>query len=260
VEVKARRRDTHDTVSLEFEDRAIDYAPGRFNMLYAFASGEVPISVSAAADGRVTHTVRSVGLATSALTKLRPGGLMGVRGPYGRGWPLDELRGRDVVVVAGGLGLAPLRPAVHSLLRDRARFGRVALLLGARTPADLLFGREVQSWRGRFDVDVQVTVDAAGQGWRGEVGVVTRLFRRLAIDPDEAAALICGPEVMMRFAAQGLVDLGFDPDGIWLSLERNMQCGAGLCGHCQLGPFLVCRDGPVLSFSRLAPWLGIDQL
>jgi len=259
-EVLARRRETGDTVSLELASDGGDYPPGTFNMLYAFPAGEVPISVSSTAGGTLTHTVRDVGQATAALTRLRPGELVGVRGPFGRGWPLDVLRGRDVVVVAGGLGLAPLRPAVHALLSVRPRFGRVAVLVGARTPEDLLFRRELEGWRARLDLAVEVTVDAATTEWRGDVGVVTTLFRRLNVDAGDAAALVCGPEVMMRFAVAGLLDRGLDPARIWLSLERNMQCGAGLCGHCQLGPFLICRDGPVLPFAEVEPWLGIEQL
>jgi NAD(P)H-flavin reductase len=260
LEVIGRRRETRDTVSLAVAAEGSDYAPGTFNMLYALPVGEVPISVSATAPGAITHTIRDVGLATGALTRLRPGDRVGVRGPFGRGWPLESLVGGDVVVVAGGLGLAPLRPAVHALLASRPRYGRVTLLAGARTPEDLLFQRDLEAWRGRFDLDVEVTVDAAGPAWRGDVGVVTTLFGRLHVDADEAAALVCGPEVMMRFAVAGLLDRGFDAARIWLSLERNMQCGAGLCGHCQLGPFLVCRDGPVLSYAELEPWLRVDQL
>jgi NAD(P)H-flavin reductase len=258
--VEARRRDTHDTVSLDIEDAATVYAPGQFNMLYAFGKGEVPISVSAAENGRITHTVRSVGLVTDALTRLRAGSTVGIRGPFGEGWPMAALRGKDVVVVAGGLGLAPLRPAIQALLANRGDHGRLLLLYGARTPIDLLFARQVERWRGRFDVEVMVTVDAASQGWRGEVGVVTRLFRRLNLERERTAALVCGPEVMMRFGAAGLVDAGLAESNIWLSMERNMQCGAGICGHCQLGPFLLCRDGPVLPWSRLAPLLKVKEL
>ena len=258
--VTARRRETHDTVSLDIEDGDAVCAPGQFNMLYAFGRGEVPISVSAAGGGVITHTVRDVGLVTHALSEARPGTVIGVRGPFGAGWPMQQLRGKDVVIVAGGLGLAPLRPAVQSVLAERASHGRVVLLYGARTPDDLLFPREVERWRGRFDVDVQVTVDAAPAGWRGDVGVVTKLFRRLNVDPAQAAALVCGPEVMMRFAATGLVDAGIAASSVWLSMERNMQCGAGVCGHCQLGPYLVCRDGPVLPFSELAPLMRVREL
>ena len=260
VRVTARRRETHDTVSLDIEDAGAVCAPGQFNMLYAFGRGEVPISVSAAGGSVITHTVRDVGLVTHALSEAGRGAMIGVRGPFGIGWPMQQLRGKDVVIVAGGLGLAPLRPAVHSVLADRAAHGRVVLLYGARTPDDLLFPREVERWRGRFDVDVQVTVDAAPPGWRGDVGVVTKLFRRLIVDPAQAAAIVCGPEVMMRFAATGLVDAGIAASSIWLSMERNMQCGAGVCGHCQLGPYLVCRDGPVLSFPELAPLMRVREL
>lgn len=260
LQVKATRKETHDTVSLDIDDPATVYAPGQFNMLYAFGKGEVPISVSAVRGERVTHTVRSVGLVTDALASMPAGAVLGVRGPFGRGWPLDELRGKDVVVVAGGLGLAPLRPAVHALLAHRAEYGRLVLLYGARTPVDLLFTREVERWRGRFDVEVMVTVDAATQAWRGDVGVVTKLFSRVSVDEQRAGALVCGPEVMMRFAAAGLVDAGFDEANIWLSMERNMQCGAGVCGHCQLGPLLVCRDGPVFPMSQLAPLLRVREM
>jgi NAD(P)H-flavin reductase len=260
MRIAARRRETHDTVSLDVEDPATRYAPGQFNMLYAFGQGEVPISISAVSNGVVTHTVRSVGRVTEALAGLRAGAALGVRGPFGRGWPVAELRGKDVVVVAGGLGLAPLRPAVHELLAHRADYGRLVLLYGARTPIDLLFTREFERWRGRFDIEAMVTVDAADRSWRGEVGVVTKLFGRLTVDTDQAAALVCGPEIMMRFAAAGLVDAGLDEASIWLSMERNMHCGAGVCGHCQLGPFLLCRDGPVMPLSRLAPLLRVKEL
>ncbi len=260
VHVEARRRESADTVSLDIAAPAGQYAPGQFNMLYAIGKGEVPISISALGDGRITHTVRSVGLVTQALTSLSTGGRLGIRGPFGHGWPMAELRGKDVVVVAGGLGLAPLRPAVHALLVNRAEFGRLVLLYGARTPADLLFKREVEQWRGRFDVEVMVSVDAATPSWRGEVGVVTKLFNRVKVDSGRAAALVCGPEIMMRFAAAALADAGFEDSNVWLSMERNMQCGAGVCGHCQIGPLLVCRDGPVLSMDRLAPLLRIKEL
>lgn len=260
VRVKARRKDTHDTVSLDVDDPGVGYAPGQFNMVCAFGKGEVPISISAVRGDRITHTVRSVGLVTAALTSRSPGSVVGLRGPFGRGWPLSELRGKDVVVVAGGLGLAPLRPAVHALLAHRAEYGRLVLLYGARTPVDLLFTGEVERWRGRFDVEVMVTVDAATQAWRGDVGVVTKLFSRVHVDEQRAAALVCGPEIMMRFAAAGLADAGFDDANVWLSMERNMQCGAGVCGHCQLGPFFVCRDGPVFPMSELAPLLRVREM
>ncbi|HYM67655.1 MAG TPA: FAD/NAD(P)-binding protein, partial [Patescibacteria group bacterium] len=192
VTVGARRRETADTVSLDFEDPGTAYAPGQFNMLCAFGKGEVPISISAVAGDSVTHTVRDVGLVSGALTRLKAGSVIGVRGPFGVGWPLEATVGRNVVVVAGGLGLAPLRPAINALLQQRARYQRVIVLYGARTPADLLFAREVERWRGRFDVDVHVTVDAAARGWRGDVGVVTKLFMRIAVEPAFTTAFVCG--------------------------------------------------------------------
>ena len=259
VKIAARRRENHDTVSIDIVD-GMEVEPGQFNMLYAFGKGEVPISVSARSGGRITHTTRNVGLVTAALTSAAPGTMIGIRGPFGHGWPVSALRGKDVVVVAGGLGLAPLRPALHAMLDNRDEYGRLVLLYGARTPGDLLFVHELERWRGRFDVEVLVTVDVASSAWRGEVGVVTRLFSRLAMDPDHSAALVCGPEVMMRFAASGLLDVGIEAENVWLSMERNMQCGAGVCGHCQVGPFLVCRDGPVLPFSKLAPIFKVKEL
>ena len=259
VKIAARRRENHDTVSIDIVD-GMEVEPGQFNMLYAFGKGEVPISVSARSGGRITHTTRNVGLVTAALTSAAPGTMIGIRGPFGHGWPVSALRGQDVVVVAGGLGLAPLRPALHAMLDNRDEYGRLVLLYGARTPGDLLFVHELERWRGRFDVEVLVTVDVASSAWRGEVGVVTRLFSRLAMDPDHSAALVCGPEVMMRFAASGLLDVGIEAENVWLSMERNMQCGAGVCGHCQVGPFLVCRDGPVLPFSKLAPIFKVKEL
>lgn len=260
--VLARHRETRDTVTLEVaEERAAQSQPGQFNMLYAFGQGEIPISISGRpAPGRLSHTVRAVGPVSAATTQLRRGSMIGVRGPFGHPWPLAESRGKDVVVVAGGLGMAPLRPVVHAVLDARDRYGRLDLLYGARTPDDLLFARELDRWRSRSDIGLAVTVDAAPRGWQGDVGVVTRLFPRLSCDPRHTVAMVCGPEVMMRFAVKALRELGVPADAIWVSLERNMQCGAGVCGHCQLGPFLVCRDGPVFRFSDVEPVFGVREL
>ena len=259
VKVVARRRENHDTVSLDIED-SMPVEPGQFNMLYAFGKGEVPISVSAAGKGRITHTVRDVGLVTSALTSVAPGSAIGIRGPFGQGWPVGGLRGKDVLVVAGGLGLAPLRPALHALLERRTEYGRLVLLYGARTPSDLLFTRELERWRGRFDFDVEVTVDRGEDGWRGNVGVVTRLFDRTRFDPAHTVALMCGPEIMMRFTLRELEKAGVADERVYLSMERNMRCGIGLCGHCQLGSRFVCLDGPVFRYDEVRPLLGIQEL
>jgi NAD(P)H-flavin reductase len=195
-----------------------------------------------------------------ALTALRKTQTLGVRGPYGTAWPIGDALGRDVVVVAGGLGLAPLRPAMYRLLAARGDLRRLSLLVGARTPRDLLFAPEVARWRARFDMDVRVTVDQAPSPWGGEVGVVTKLLARIAFDPGRTLALVCGPEVMMRFAAAALEDLGVSGDAIWLSMERNMKCAVGVCGRCQFGPAFVCRQGPVFRYSTIAPLLRIREV
>jgi NAD(P)H-flavin reductase len=262
--VRRRRRDAPDvwTLDLEFAgDAHFDCAPGQFNMLTAFGVGEAAISVSGdPATGPLIHTIRAVGPVSTALTQLAPGDPIGVRGPFGAGWPMAAAEGKDVVVVAGGLGLAPLRPAVYRLLAERARYGRVALLLGARRPEDIVFRHEVESWRGRFDVEVEVTVDHAVSDWRGHVGVVTTLIGRLDLDPRNTLAMVCGPEVMMRVVALALADRGVGEDAIYLSMERNMKCAIGHCGHCQLGPTFICRDGPVFTWRRLKPLIAIKEL
>jgi NAD(P)H-flavin reductase len=263
-EVVAKRQDTPDTWTLELEPQSgepLRFSPGQFTMLSAGGAGEVPISISGDPDdsARLVHTVRAVGLATEAICRAQPGDGLGVRGPFGRRWPIEELEGCDVVVAAGGIGLPPLRPAVLAMLARRERYGRLVLLYGARSPAQLMFPDEYPTWSER-GLDVHVTVDSAGPEWLGHVGVVTRLIARAELDPDRTAAVSCGPEVMMRFLVAGLVDRGVRPDRVFVSMERNMQCGIGHCGHCQLGPTLVCRDGPVYGWSELAPWLAIREL
>jgi NAD(P)H-flavin reductase len=188
------------------------------------------------------------------------GAVLGVRGPFGNAWPVDEASGADVVVVAGGIGLAPLRGALHEILRRRGEYGDVTLLYGSRTPADLLYRSELQRLRGRFDLHVDVTVDAAEAGWHGKVGVVPKLIGGAQFDPAATVALVCGPEIMMHFAAGALLERGVAADRIYLSMERNMQCGLGHCGHCQLGPTLICRDGPVYRYEELAPLMAVREL
>lgn len=262
--VRRRRHDAPDawTLELEMDSGAhLDYAPGQFNMLTAFGVGESAISMSGDPAGApLIHTIRAVGPVSRALTGLDPGDPVGVRGPFGVGWPMKQAEGKDIVLVAGGLGLAPLRPAVYRLLGERERYGRVTLLFGARRPEDILFRREVEGWRARFDIDVDVTVDHATSDWRGHVGVVTTLISRLDIDAAKSLAMICGPEVMMRFVALALADKGMAESDIYLSMERNMKCAIGHCGHCQLGPSLICRDGPVFTFERLKRWLTVKEL
>ncbi len=258
------RRETADTKTFALEpvDGAmISYRPGQFNMLYAFGVGEVPISISGAAGtDTLVHTVRSVGAVSHALCNLRKGNVAGVRGPYGTDWGVDDAAGGDVVVVAGGIGLAPLRPAIYQLLSERSRFGHVSILIGARSPEDLIFAKEVSSWRSRLDVEVEVTVDHAGANWRGHVGVVTELVPRIGFDPASTRALICGPEVMIRFAARALLDRGISPDRIMVSMERNMKCAIGHCGHCQFGPEFICMGGPVYPYERVSRLMSVREL
>jgi NAD(P)H-flavin reductase len=260
-----KRRETGDTWTLRLEpasEAATDrFAPGQFAMLYAFGAGEAPISVSRiGSDGTVVHTVRAVGAVTDAICGASPGDVLGVRGPFGTTWPLADAEGRDVVVVAGGIGLAPLRPVIHELLARRELYGTVSILYGGRSPSELLYVDELEAWRSRFDVDLDVTVDAADPGWHGRVGVVTRLIPRAVFDPETAVAMMCGPEVMMRFAAAALADVGMSDDRIWLSLERSMTCATGHCGHCQLGPLFICKDGPVLRRDVVEPLMRVPEL
>ena len=259
--VAARRRETADTWTMRLEpaDGGLPpFAPGQFAMLYVFGAGEVPISISAIPDGALVHTVRAVGSVTRALCATGEGAGLGLRGPFGRGWPLERAAGRDVVVVAGGLGLAPLRPVVHALVGQRDRYGRVTLLYGGRSPSELLFRDELAAWRDV--IDVELIVDAPEPGWTGEVGVVTRLIRRAGLDPERTIAMACGPEVMMRFAATALLERGVPAGAIWLSLERSMKCATGHCGHCQLGPLFVCKDGPVVTHEEVEGLMAVPEL
>jgi NAD(P)H-flavin reductase len=261
-----KQRETADTWTMRLEpaDAAADamrFAPGQFAMLYAFGVGEAPISVSGlGGDGAVVHTVRAVGAVSAAICAAEPGDMLGLRGPFGTAWPLTDAEGGDVVVIAGGIGLAPLRPVIHELLAHRDRYGAVSILYGGRSPASLLYVNELEGWRGRFDVDVDVIVDVADAEWRGRVGVVTRLLPRAVFDPQSAVAMVCGPEVMMRLSALALEDRGMSDDRIWLSMERGMTCATGHCGHCQLGPLFICKDGPVLRRDVVGPLMRVAEL
>ena len=259
------RGETRDTFTLTLAPRdgvRFAFAPGQFNMLLAPGVGEVPISMSGKPGTvrEIVHTIRAVGAVTRVLQQVRRGAELGLRGPFGTAWPVDAAAGGDVVLVAGGIGLAPLRPALYHVLAHRRSYGRVGVLIGARTPADLLFAREVEAWRGRFDLDVEVTVDRAGPDWFGPVGVVTTLIPHLHFDPARTTAFVCGPEIMMTFTVRELERRGVPSARVWVSLERSMKCAIGLCGHCQLGPLFVCRDGPVFRHDHVARLMAVREL
>ena len=261
--VADREQDTADTWTLTLEPLSGPgpaIAPGQFMMVYAFGIGEVPISVSGPPlrPGPVVLTVRAVGAVTTAICNAKPGTTLGLRGPFGTPWPVGAARGGDVVVIAGGIGLAPLRPVVLHLLEQRDGYGTAAVLYGARTPDDLLYTHLFDAWR--RTIDVEVTVDTAGEDWAGRVGVVTKLLPAARFRPERTTAFVCGPEIMMHFAARALLERGLTAEQIIVSMERHMDCGIGLCGHCQLGPTLICRDGPVYPYSTLAQWLEVREL
>jgi NAD(P)H-flavin reductase len=261
--VARRRQQTGDTFTLWLETSRSEqpFAPGQFNMLGVPGHAEVPISISGDPERReLEHTVRAVGSATRALGRLRRGDWVSLRGPYGVGWPMRAARGAPVVIVAGGIGLAPLKSVIHSVLARRREFGPLVIVYGARTPADLLFQRELERWAKQHDVQVLVTVDRGDPGWTGQTGVVTKLLGQARFDAARAVCMLCGPEIMMRYAARELERIGVPEANVYLSVERNMKCGVGQCGHCQLGPLFVCKDGPVVTYPRVRPLLLVGEL
>jgi NAD(P)H-flavin reductase len=266
VRVKRVRKETYDTFTFElFPANGIDgfsFAPGQFNMLYVPGVGEVPISISGdpGKPETLVHTVRSVGTVTEKMCARGPGALLGVRGPFGTSWPVEEAVGSDVVIVCGGIGLAPLRPALYHVMANREKYGRVALLYGARTPEDLLYKTELPKWRGHFDLQVEVTVDSATGAWRGHVGVVTTLIPPARFDPESTVAMVCGPEVMMRFTLVELERRGVPAENTYVSMERNMKCALGFCGHCQFGPTFICKDGPVFRYDQIQPFFAKREI
>lgn len=262
--VRSRVVENRDSVTLHLEPsdtRLISPAPGQFMMLHAFGVGEIAISVCGLGDGgEIIHTIRAVGAVSAALCAVEPGSTVGVRGPYGTTWGLESAVGRDVVIVAGGVGLAPLRPVLTGALEHRERYGRVILIAGARAERDFLYPAELAAWQQNPQLEVHQTVDVPIHGWVGETGFVTEPLRRLSLEPRRTTAFLCGPEPMMRFGAAALLEKGVAPEDIRVSLERNMQCGLAWCGHCQLGPLLLCRDGPVVGYDVAAALLDCEEL
>lgn len=243
--------------------RAYRFAPGQFNMLYLPGCGEVAISMSGpeTQDGTdIVHTIRYVGRVTQAISQLRVGDTCGVRGPMGAPWPVEAMQGKDVILVSGGLGMAPLRPVIYRLIRNRSDYGRVVLLYGARSPDLVLYAHELDAWR-QGGIEVQQTVDRADDAWHGQVGTVPLLIDRLqGIQREQTVMLVCGPEIMMHFSAKSGMALGLPPESLWLSMERNMQCAFGMCGHCQWGSHFVCRDGPVLRYDVAEAWMKVRDV
>ncbi len=238
---------------------AFRFAPGQFNMLYLHGVGEVPISIVSDPQDETLfdHTIRMVGRVTRAMGELGPGARLGMRGPFGRGWPLAEAEGRDVFVVTGGLGCAPVVSAINYIIRRRGRFGRLTVMQGVKHSDDLLWRDRYAAWAALPETQVLLAADEAGPDWPWAIGPVTRLFDRAELDPARTVVMMCGPEGMMIAVSRDLLGRGFPPEAIWLSMERNMKCAIGQCGHCQLGPDFVCKDGPVFPYPRVAPLLGI---
>lgn len=252
------------TYQLELEHTAVRqsfrFLPGQFNMLYLPGIGEAAISISSDPDRPETllHTVRVVGSVTRALARLQVGDQILLRGPFGSAWPMGDCRGCDLVIATGGVGLAPLRPAIRHVVNHRAEFGRVILLYGARTSGDLLYTAEYDAWR-QAGIEVEVTVDLGDENWHGHIGVVPILFYRLRLNAPQTRVLTCGPEVMMRFVIFEALARKIEPRHVFLSMERKMNCAIGLCGNCQLGPTFVCKDGPVFRYDRMELYLGIED-
>jgi NAD(P)H-flavin reductase len=265
-ELKRITWDTADTFTIELQPLGpaapCSGLPGQFNMLYAFGVGEIPISISGISEcgQRWVHTVRQVGAVSHALGRLSPGDRVGVRGPFGTPWPVLAAMNHDVILVAGGIGLAPLRPVVNVLIEDRSKYQHVSVLYGARTPADMLYCDELEQWGGRFDLDVATSVDQGATEWRGNVGVITTLVPHVVCEPERTVAMVCGPEIMMRFAVMALESRGVPSNQIYLSMERNMKCAVGFCGHCQFGADFICKDGPVFCYSEIQDRITVKEV
>ncbi len=261
--IEERKQELSDCFTLTLRPSvnsgSFTFAPGQFNMLYAFGHGEVPISMSGnPADSNIlVHTIRNVGSVTAALQKLKVGDTVGIRGPFGRSWPLEAAKGKNILVIAGGLGLAPLRPAIYYLLAHRSDYGTIDLLNGTRDPSSILFADELEEWA--QSINVSLTVDSATPGWKGQVGVVTDLLPQQD-SFQNTVALVCGPEIMMRFCAYALLDRGLASEDIYVSMERNMKCAIGFCGRCQYGSYFICHDGPVFSFDRVERLFKIREV
>jgi NAD(P)H-flavin reductase len=244
------------------ESSEFSFQPGQFNMIYVFGVGEVPISIcgNPAEKNRIYHTTRVVGTVTRAMGTVKVGDAVGIRGPYGSHWPVNKAKGQDVIMIAGGIGLAPLRPVMYHLLNNRDDYRRISLLYGARTQEDILYRDQLEQWSSRLDIEVFVTVDRGSPTWYGNVGVVTRLIQRAPMSPANSIVMICGPEIMMKYCIPELHNRGIRDEEIFLSLERNMKCAVGFCGHCQYGPEFICKTGPVYTRKQVEPLMKVEEL
>ncbi|MEJ2681339.1 MAG: FAD/NAD(P)-binding protein [Gammaproteobacteria bacterium] len=263
-QVVHRQLEIPATVTLEIQ--AVDaahiapFSPGQFNMLYGFGAGEVPISFSGSPNARQSyrHTLRAVGKTSEALSQLQVGDQLGVRGPFGRGWPMDLLIGKHVLIIAGGLGLAPLRPVIETLVSQTDQYAGIQLFYGGKRPEELLYLSQFKTWRSA--IDVEIIVDRAGPDWSGHIGVITQLVNTAHFPVSNTIALVCGPEIMMRFSVQTLQSKSLPDTAIYVSMERNMHCAIGHCGHCQWGPNFICKDGPVFCYDDIASWFYQKEL
>ena len=259
---KIRETEDINTYRLRLADeetrRQFRFQAGQFNMVYRFGVGEVAISIVSDPDEPelLDHTIRAVGRITKAIAALRTSDVLGIRGPFGQGWPLEEARGRNIVIVTGGLGCAPMVGAIEYIFRRREQYGSIKILHGVKTPHHFLYRERFDSWRRFPDTEVLLTSDQPDKSWSYHVGVVTELFELVSIDPSKSIVLMCGPEIMMRLGVPILIRRGVPATAVYVSLERHMECGIGLCGHCQMGPYFLCKDGPVMRYDRVAQWLG----
>jgi sulfhydrogenase subunit gamma (sulfur reductase) len=234
--------------------RPLGHRPGQFVEVSVLGVGEAPISISSSpsrSNKSFELCVRRVGDVTSALHSLKPGDRVGIRGPFGRGFPYEKFRGKDLLFTPGGLGLAPLRSLINQVIDERAMFGRVVILYGARNPGELLFKDELNHWDEMEDVELYLTVDRGDDSWTGNTGVITTLFRHISVYPRNTVAATCGPPIMYRFVLMELFGKGISEGNIWLSLERRMKCGVGKCGHCQINNVYACQSGPVFSYKEI---------
>jgi len=252
------------TLTLDMSSWAepFEFHPGQFNMVYVYGMGEAAISISSdpARTGTIDHTIHRVGSLTTALAHKKRGDVIGIRGPYGSVWPIDVAHKKDVCIVSGGIGLAPLRPVLYTILKNREDYGRIIILYGGRSPLDLLYRVELEKWANDYNVEVLVTVDRGDSSWKGHIGVVTALFSYIKLDARATVAYVCGPEIMMKYTIDELDRRGLSQDQIYLSMERNMKCAVGFCGHCQMGPTFICKEGPVYPLPRVHPLLDRKEL